>query len=212
MSTGAPLIPADGVVLADEAVTESVGRALGRGLEAEFGAAIEAVPAHELSRLPTAPRPRSDTDECRESGSPPAAGAMLVGLAGGLGAGKTTLARAALRALGVAGTVRSPTYTIAEPYDTHTGRTWHPDLSRLADPEELEFIAICDLVSDSAACLVEWSELLRGGTPESDGLVALAVDGSGSARRLRIAPRTTRGEGLASRVFACMQSDSREPG
>ena len=75
-------------------------------------------------------------------------GALIVGLAGGLGAGKTTLARAALRALGVAGTVRSPTYTIAEPYETRIGRIWHLDLYRIADPDELEYIAIRDLVSD----------------------------------------------------------------
>ena len=127
-------------------------------------------------------------------------GALIVGLAGGLGAGKTTLARAALRELGAAGTVRSPTYTIAEPYDTRIGRVWHLDLYRIADPDELEFIAIRDLVSDSAACLVEWPERGRGGIPEPDCLVTLAVDGS--ARRLRIEPRTARGEALASRLHA----------
>ena len=137
-----------------------------------------------------------------------AGGAMIVGLAGGLGAGKTTLARAALRELGVAGTVRSPTYTIAEPYDTRIGRIWHLDLYRIADPDELEFIAIRDLVSDSAACLVEWPE--RGGIPEPDCLVTLAVDGS--ARRLRIEPRTARGDALASRVRACTRPESLESG
>ena len=54
-----------------------------------------------------------------------AGAAAVVGLAGGLGAGKTTLARASLRALGVGGTVRSPTYTIAEPYETRIGCIWH---------------------------------------------------------------------------------------
>ena len=134
--------------------------------------------------------------------------ALMVGLAGGLGAGKTTLARAALRELGVAGTVRSPTYTIAEPYDSRIGRIWHLDLYRIADPGELEFIAIRDLVSDSAACLVEWPE--RGGIPEPDCLVTLAVDGS--ARRLRIEPRTARGDALASCVRACTQPESMESG
>ena len=135
-----------------------------------------------------------------------ASGALIVGLAGGLGAGKTTLARAALRELGVAGTVRSPTYTIAEPYDTRIGRIWHLDLYRIADPGELEFIAIRDLVSDSAACLVEWPE--RGGTPEPDCLVILAV--AGPARRFRIEPRTARGDALVSRVRACTQPESQE--
>ena len=210
MSTEASPTPDDGIVLADEAATEAAGRALGRGLEAEFGAAIEAAPTGELSRSGAASRP--DIVERRGSGAPPSAGAMLVGLAGSLGAGKTTLARATLRALGVTGTVRSPTYTIAEPYDTHIGRIWHLDLYRIADPDELEFIAIRDLVAESAACLVEWPERGRGGIPEPDCLVTLVADGSGSARRLRIAPRTTRGEELVLRVFACMQTDSREPG
>ncbi len=133
-------------------------------------------------------------------GSRRAGGALIVGLAGGLGAGKTTLARAALRELGAAGTVRSPTYTIAEPYDTRIGRIWHLDLYRIADPGELEFIAIRDLVPDSAACLVEWPERGHGGIPEPDCLVALDTDGP--ARRLRIEPRTARGVALDSRMRA----------
>ena len=141
-------------------------------------------------------------------GSRRAGGALIVGLAGGLGAGKTTLARAALRELGVAGTVRSPTYTIAEPYDTRIGRIWHLDLYRIADPDELEFIAIRDLVSDSAACLVEWPERGHGGIPEPDCLVALDTDGS--ARRLRIAPRTFRGAALDSCM--CARDGFESPG
>ena len=122
--------------------------------------------------------------------------ALIVGLAGSLGAGKTTLARAALRALGVAGTVRSPTYTIAEPYETHIGLAWHLDLYRIADPEELEFIAIRDLVFDSAVCLVEWPERGRGGLPEHDCLVVLSPAENG--RRLRMESRTVPGRGVVS--------------
>ena len=139
-----------------------------------------------------------------------AGGALIVGLSGGLGAGKTTLARAALRDLGVAGTVRSPTYTIAEPYDTRIGRVWHLDLYRIADPDELEFIAIRDLVSDSAACLVEWPERGRGGIPDPDCLVALAVDGA--ARRLRLEPHTVLGDAVGSCVRACMERESLDSG
>ena len=139
-------------------------------------------------------------------GSRHAGGALIVGLSGGLGAGKTTLARAALRALGVTGTVRSPTYTIAEPYQTRIGRMWHLDLYRIADPDELEFIAIRDLVSDSVACLVEWPERGRGGLPEPDCLVALAPAGHG--RRLRIEWRTVPGDGVGSHVLASMGLES----
>ena len=128
-----------------------------------------------------------------------AGGAIVVGLAGDLGAGKTTLARAALRALGVAGTVRSPTYTIAEPYETHIGCVWHLDLYRIAEPDELEYIALRDLVPESAACLVEWPERGGGALPEIDCLATIARHGSG--RRLRIEWSTPRGRALGARVL-----------
>ena len=130
-------------------------------------------------------------------------GAVVVGLTGSLGAGKTTLARASLRALGVAGTVRSPTYTIAEPYETRIGCIWHLDLYRIAHPDELEFIAIRDLVSESVACLVEWPERGRGGLPVPDCLLAITPAGRG--RRLRIEWRTALGVAVGSRVLASVR-------
>ena len=128
--------------------------------------------------------------------------AAIIGLAGSLGAGKTTLARAALRAVGVAGAVRSPTYTLAEPYETRIGRIWHLDLYRIADPDELEFIGIRDLVSDCTACLVEWPERGRGGLPELDCLLTITPTGHG--RRLRIDRRTDLGDAVGSRVHASL--------
>ena len=133
-------------------------------------------------------------------GGAPANGAVIVGLAGDLGAGKTTLARATLRALGVAGTVRSPTYTIAEPYETRIGRVWHLDLYRLAAPDEIEYIGIRDLVSESVACLVEWPERGRGGLPDTDCRLAIEFDGQG--RRLRIDWSTERGRAIGARMRA----------
>ena len=130
-------------------------------------------------------------------------GAVVVGLTGELGAGKTTLARASLRVLGVAGTVRSPTYTIAEPYETRIGRIWHLDLYRIAEPDELEYVALRDLVSESATCLVEWPERGRGGLPELDCVLAIVRHGSG--RRLRIERTTPRGRTLGSRVLALLR-------
>ena len=127
-------------------------------------------------------------------------GAAIVGLSGSLGAGKTTLARAALRALGVTGTVRSPTYTIAEPYETRIGRIWHLDLYRIVDPDELEFIAIRDLVSDCKACLVEWPERGRGALPEPDCLLIITTVGHG--RGLRIDARTDVGDAVGSLALA----------
>ncbi len=134
-------------------------------------------------------------------------GAVVVGLTGGLGAGKTTLARASLRALGVVGTVRSPTYTIAEPYETRIGCIWHIDLYRITDPDELEFVALRDLVSESAACLVEWPERGRGGLPEIDCLAAIARHGPG--RRLRIGWNTARGRAIGSRTLASLRREHR---
>ena len=135
-----------------------------------------------------------------------ASGAVVVGLTGSLGAGKTTLARASLRALGVDGTVRSPTYTIAEPYETRIGRIWHLDLYRVADPDELEYIAIRDLVSESAACLVEWPERGHGGLPELDCLLSIAPARHG--RWLGIEWNSEHGRMIGARVLASAGRES----
>lgn len=99
-------------------------------------------------------------------------------LHGDLGAGKSSFARAFLRALGVTGAIRSPTYTLVERYPLADGReALHMDLYRIGDPGELEFLGI---EPDSVALwLVEWPE--RGGTalPPADLEIHLAIDGLG---------------------------------
>src|SRR3546814_2111865 len=94
-----------------------------------------------------------------------------------LGAGKSTLARAWLRALGVEGPIRSPTYTLVERYPVPGGEALHLDLYRIGGAGELEFLGLDD--ADVALWLVEWPERGTGGLPAADLRVALSVEGAG---------------------------------
>ncbi len=102
----------------------------------------------------------------------------VVFLDGDLGAGKTTLARALLRGLGVEGPIRSPTYTLVERYSlTAGGECAHLDLYRIADPEELDYLALDELAASAWLWLVEWPQRGAGRLPKADLVVALAVVG-----------------------------------
>lgn len=107
----------------------------------------------------------------------------VVQLQGDLGAGKSTLARALLRALGVAGTIRSPTYTLVERYPlADGGEAWHLDLYRIGAAGELDFLGLDE--GTARLWLVEWPERGAGALPPVDLTVGLAVSGEGRQLRL----------------------------
>ncbi len=120
---------------------------------------------------------------------------LVIYLHGDLGAGKTSLARAVLMALDAGERIKSPTYSLIEPYTLADARpAWHLDLYRIADPGELEWLGLDALYEPEALVLVEWPERGAGALPAPD--LDVSLEHRGEARALRITASGERGRAV----------------
>lgn len=123
-------------------------------------------------------------------------GGMVIAISGELGAGKTTLVRGCLRALGWEGAVKSPTYMLVEEYPLPSLYFFHFDFYRFADPSEWETAGLADCFRDDSICVVEWPERVAGLLPLPDLQLTLSHpdDPRLEGRRLALAATTRNGE------------------
>lgn len=123
---------------------------------------------------------------------------MVIYLGGDLGTGKTTLVRGFLRGLGYKGAVKSPTYTIVEPYEVGGHTIYHFDLYRLTDPEELDYLGARDYFDTQGICLVEWPERARGFMHSPDLTIEFTYSCDG--RKVNFMALTDAGKSLIQQI------------
>ena len=136
--------------------------------------------------------------------APALAGGMVVTLAGELGAGKTTFVRGVLRGFDIRGAVKSPTYTLVEPYKVSSLYLYHFDFYRLKDPEEWEAAGFREYFRNDAICLIEWPERAGTALPSADLSIALVIDVDTGGRRCSATAHSARAE-------ACLAALDRFP-
>jgi len=138
----------------------------------------------------------------------------VVYLQGDLGAGKTTLVRGFLHALGYQGAVKSPTYTLVEPYQVPTPQGTrqisHFDLYRLGDPEELEYLGGRDYFKRDSVCLIEWPQRGKGWLPAADVEITLqpasGTDPAQPGRQCHLSGHGLRGQAVVGKLAAGLQN------
>lgn len=165
--------------LVDEAATESFGRLLARATQRD---------------------PVTLSGATAGSGEPNVHATLggRIFLSGDLGAGKTTLTRGLVRGYGIEGAVKSPTYTLVEPYEQPGCNLYHFDLYRLADPEEVEFLGVGEYFDETNLCVIEWAEKGKGYLPAADLEISLAHEGAG--RRVHWQSCSPHGENIVKKL------------
>jgi tRNA threonylcarbamoyladenosine biosynthesis protein TsaE len=123
---------------------------------------------------------------------------MVIYLCGDLGSGKTTLARGILRALGVTESIKSPTFTLVEPYTISSLYLYHFDFYRFTRSDEWVDAGLREYFNSESVCLIEWPEKAGGELPAPDLRIEIDIDGSG--RSVTIMAHTEAGRHCLMRV------------
>jgi tRNA threonylcarbamoyladenosine biosynthesis protein TsaE len=146
----------------------------------------DTLPASLKLHLPDA----EATEACGAAIAPTVSGGMVITLRGDLGSGKTTLVRGLLRARGVEGPIKSPTYSLVEHYSPSSLYFYHFDFYRFRSSDEWDSAGMSDYFRDDAACIVEWPERAWDRLPSADLALSLAYGASGG-RELDATAHTT---------------------